>query len=240
VTALIVPKVLGVVGFGYWQLFIFYTSYVGFFHLGLCDGAYLKLGGISREGIDKQRSNAVFWVSMAYQSLFVLIASAIVWTSSADSDRKLVLFSSALVLILLNSATYLGYIFQALNETKLYSYSIIVDRIVFAALVVVCVVMRLGDFRFYIGAFVMGKLLSLVYCVIKGWDFFCSGLVPYIHIPGYMLQAMNETRLYFYSVIVGRWAFAVLVISCALLHVSDFRLYRILHRWESLSLFTVL
>lgn len=192
VTALIVPKVLGVVGFGYWQLFIFYTSYVGFFHLGLCDGAYLKLGGMSRVDIDKKRSNAVFWVGMAYQSLFVLIASVIVWTSPADSDRKLVLFSSAVVLILLNSATYLGYIFQALNETKLYSYSIIVDRVAFAVLVIICVVMRLSDFRFYIGAFMVGKLFSLVYCVIKGWDFFCAGLVPFVEAAR---EALDDIRV---------------------------------------------
>jgi O-antigen/teichoic acid export membrane protein len=192
VTALIVPKVLGIVGFGYWQLFIFYTSYIGFFHLGLNDGAYLKSGGVSRAQIDKRLSNSVFWVGMAYQSAFVLVASVIVWTSSADSDRKLVLFSSAAVLILLNSAAYLGFIFQAMNETKLYSYSIIVDRFIFAALVIVGVAMRVSDFRFYIGAFIVGKLLSLMYCVVKGWDFFRSGLVPFLEASR---EALDDIRV---------------------------------------------
>jgi O-antigen/teichoic acid export membrane protein len=180
VTALIVPKALGIVGFGYWQLFIFYTSYVGFFHLGLCDGVYLKFGGLARAEVDKRRSNSVFWVGMAYQSIFALIASAIVWTSSADPNRKLVLFSSVAVLILLNSATYLGYISQAMNETKLYSYSIIVERFIFAALVIVGITMRVSDLCFYISALIVGNLLSLVYCVVRGWDFFRSGLAPFL------------------------------------------------------------
>ena len=42
---LLVPKVVGTTNYAYWQLFIFYTNYAGFFHLGLVDGIYLRLGG---------------------------------------------------------------------------------------------------------------------------------------------------------------------------------------------------
>ena len=44
--SLFVPKLLNVTNFGYWQLFIFYYGYVGFFHFGLNDGVYLKYGGV--------------------------------------------------------------------------------------------------------------------------------------------------------------------------------------------------
>ena len=39
---LLVPKVLGVEQYGYWQLYIFYVSYVGLFHLGLSSGVYVS------------------------------------------------------------------------------------------------------------------------------------------------------------------------------------------------------
>lgn len=48
--SLLVPKVLGVTAYGYWQLFVFYTSYSGFFLLGLNDGIYLIRGGHSARG----------------------------------------------------------------------------------------------------------------------------------------------------------------------------------------------
>ena len=35
VMTLLVPKILGIEEFGYWQLFVFYTSYVSFFSWGL-------------------------------------------------------------------------------------------------------------------------------------------------------------------------------------------------------------
>ncbi|WP_413446107.1 lipopolysaccharide biosynthesis protein, partial [Bifidobacterium longum] len=43
-TSIFVPKIMGVEDFGYWQLFMFYASYVGFFHLGINDGVYLEQG----------------------------------------------------------------------------------------------------------------------------------------------------------------------------------------------------
>ena len=53
ITALLVPKLLGIEEFGYWQLFVFYASYVSFFQLGLNDGVYLQHGGEDRGRIDK-------------------------------------------------------------------------------------------------------------------------------------------------------------------------------------------
>ena len=45
VLTLVVPKLLGPEEYGYWQLYVFYMSYVGLFHLGWCDGVYLRYGG---------------------------------------------------------------------------------------------------------------------------------------------------------------------------------------------------
>ena len=41
---LLVPKILGVEGYGYWQLIVFYSTYLGIFYLGINDGIYLKNG----------------------------------------------------------------------------------------------------------------------------------------------------------------------------------------------------
>lgn len=64
VMSLIVPKVLGVEQFGYWQLFIFYAGYVGFFHFGLNDGIYLKLGGSDYDNLDYNLLGTQFRISI--------------------------------------------------------------------------------------------------------------------------------------------------------------------------------
>ena len=45
IVILIVPKVIGVKEYGYWQLFMFYSSYLGVLHIGWLDGIYLRYGG---------------------------------------------------------------------------------------------------------------------------------------------------------------------------------------------------
>ena len=50
---LVIPKLVGVETYGYYQLYIFYTSYVGVLYFGWCDGIYLRLGGKYYKDLDK-------------------------------------------------------------------------------------------------------------------------------------------------------------------------------------------
>ena len=73
IQSLLVPKLLGVTQYGYWQLFIFYIGYVGFFHLGLNDGVYLINGGKSRDEIDKRLVFSLFVVTTVFQTVVAVI-----------------------------------------------------------------------------------------------------------------------------------------------------------------------
>ncbi|MDN6626680.1 MAG: hypothetical protein L0K82_05645, partial [Pisciglobus halotolerans] len=65
---LFVPKFLGVSEYGFWQLYVFYSSYVGFFHLGWIDGIYLKIGGFDYNRLDKENLGSQFWYLSFFQS----------------------------------------------------------------------------------------------------------------------------------------------------------------------------
>jgi len=51
---LILPKAVGVEDYGYFQLYLFYSTYVGFLHFGWIDGIYLKTGGEKYKNLDKK------------------------------------------------------------------------------------------------------------------------------------------------------------------------------------------
>lgn len=51
---LIVPKLIGVQEYGYWQLYMFYSFYVGFLHFGWNDGIYLRYGGQDYKDLNKR------------------------------------------------------------------------------------------------------------------------------------------------------------------------------------------
>ena len=50
---LLIPKILGVEGYGYWQLIVFYATYLGIFYIGINDGLYLRNGGKELDEINK-------------------------------------------------------------------------------------------------------------------------------------------------------------------------------------------
>ncbi|WP_278852662.1 hypothetical protein [Gordonibacter pamelaeae] len=166
-TSFLVPKALSVDHFGYWQLFLFYVGYIGFLQFGLNDGVYLRFGGRTRESIDHQSITQQFAVSIISQ---ILVASMLGLSSFLlvnDLDRKAVIISIAVMTPLCNCAWYLGYVFQAINETKLYSYSVLISRVAFLLPLVVLLVLRIDQYGFYVAAYVIGQVLSLVYCLAK-------------------------------------------------------------------------
>lgn len=200
--SLLVPKVLGVETYGYWQLFVFYASYSGFFMLGLNDGIYLIEGGNTRGEIDKRAVNSQFRFGMALQLVVAAIAAALAVFCAPERQRSFVLLAFALYTVLYNLSGFLGYIFQAMNETKLFSYSTMIERLVFLVAIVAMFLMRVPDFEPYVLVFLLSKACSLGYCVFHSRDFLAAG----------SLGALESTRLSLSSVKVG---FALMISNVA-------------------------
>lgn len=168
VMGLLVPKVLGVEGYGYWQLFILYSSYAGLFQFGICDGVYLLNGGKRREELDLPSLHTQFVLMVCMQ--WVLGVVAVVGSLSFDfgPDRTFVLMATVCYVLVSNISGYLGYIFQAVNETALYSFSVILDKVTFLVPLLVFVCLGNSDFRTYVVAYCVSKLVAMAFCVYHG------------------------------------------------------------------------
>lgn len=175
-TSLVVPKVLSVANYGYWQLFIFYTNYVGFLHLGLNDGIYLINGGKTRSEIDKRDINSQFIVSLIIQSVFAFAISFLACRVSSESDRIFVICTVALFMVVANASSFLGYLFQAMNETRIYSFSTMVDRASFLMMLLGIILFKVDSFQLLIVFYLISKAFCLIYCVFNAKDFLISGL----------------------------------------------------------------
>jgi O-antigen/teichoic acid export membrane protein len=169
--SLILPKMLGIEEFAYWQLFIFYSGYVGFFHFGLSDGLYLRYGGTNLGDMDKSLIGSQFRFMVIWQliiSSFVLVAIPFVMS---DQNRIFVWVMTAFYLITANAAWGLGYIFQAANETQIYSTGIIISRAVFIIILLFLVVMKQYEYKQYIILYVSAQSITMIYSMFKGKDF---------------------------------------------------------------------
>ena len=125
IMSLLVPKVLGIENYGYWQLFVFYVSYSGFFHFGLNDGVYLVQGGISRNQIDKLVINSQFHFAIVLQLIIGVLIAATAFIIAPDEERAYVLLAFSVYTVIYNLSGYLGYVFQAMNETRIFEASVV-------------------------------------------------------------------------------------------------------------------
>lgn len=177
---LAVPKIMGVTEFAYWQLFIFYTGYVGFLQLGLNDGVYLKYGGAQRSIIDKREVVSQFWVCVAMQILVGVLIMALSITFKEDGGRLFVVFATGIYLIVSNIAYYWGYIFQAMNETRVFSFSQALDRICFLFPLLISIFLGISDFHIYIVLTIVTRTIALVYSLFKARDFLFVKPFPFL------------------------------------------------------------
>lgn len=168
--SLIVPKVLGIEAYGYWQLFIFYANYAGFFHLGLNDGVYLLNGGKSRDEIDKSAIGSQFRFELVFQLVIGMLITAIAVAAAPGPSRSFVIMAFTIYMVISNLASYLGYVFQAMNETRLYSFSVALDRMVFLVPLLIMVWLRTPDFQPYVIAYIVSKLVAFIWCLYEARD----------------------------------------------------------------------
>jgi O-antigen/teichoic acid export membrane protein len=164
----LIPKVLGIDEFGYWQFFLFLSSYVGFFHLGLIDGIYLRYGGKFFSEENNKLLHSQFRILLVLELLFALLITFFSLFNSSNPQKKYILIFASIYLILSNLSTFFGSIFQAFNKMKLYSISAVIDKIVFLILLFFLFLFNVKNSEYYILFYVIARLFGLVYSLYYG------------------------------------------------------------------------
>lgn len=170
IMSLIVPKILGVEEFSYWQLFLFYCTYVGFFHFGITDGVYLVNGGKSYEKLDKKDIVSQFWTLFSIQIFLIICIIGINFFVDIDYNRKLVLLLSGIYMCVANMNWYLGYVYQATNKIKIYAFSVMIDKALFIVCIIGALFFKCDSYIPFIYMYILTRVIALIYCIINGKD----------------------------------------------------------------------
>lgn len=168
--SLVVPKLLGVEEFGYWQLFLFYINYAGLTHMGLIDGVYLRLGGKKYCDLDYSLLGSQFWMLVIEQVIISIIIVFGAFFLESDSKRHFVWIMACIYMVIFNTSYYLGFIFQATNRTKQFSISIMIDKLSFIICVILLLLFREKNFEVYIILYTVAKIFALAYSISVGHD----------------------------------------------------------------------
>lgn len=168
----IVPKFLDSINYGYWQLYLFYITYISYLSLGLTDGAYLRFGGKEYNELNKPVFVSQYWFLVLFDilaSAFILIIYKFIVT---DNNKELIFFLVCLSGIIVVPRSLITFILQATNRIREFSIIIIVERLVYFVIVIIMLFFGRKEFEYLIFADIIGKFSSVIYAI-----FLCKELV---------------------------------------------------------------
>lgn len=169
---LLMPKLLGVEEYGYFQLFLFFISYVGFFHFGWADGIILRYAGERWERLNRPRfagQTAFFFLfEISLWGLFCFAS----WISGEDGGRLYVLLSTGGCAVLVLTNTFFRFILQATSRIRAFAFLTLSERLTYLVLVLLGVTLRERNFHFYVATYVGAQAISLAVAI-----FLCRDIV---------------------------------------------------------------
>ena len=160
-STLILPKMTSELDFGYWQLYVLYMSYAGLFHLGLCDGIYLKYGGKIYDSLDKRLIRDQLLFLSGFVAILEVIVALVLFFNENNSQKKVVIILFCLGAFAHVIKTFFLLILQATDQIKKYANITILDRIVFVILLILFLFEGQNTYIFIIWADIIGRWISL-------------------------------------------------------------------------------
>lgn len=165
VVTFFVPKALGLEDYGYFQLYIFYTSYTGFLYFGWGDGIYLRYGGAYYDKLDRAKINGQFWGIIAY-GLLVFLFLLVIAHKVQPNEKSIVITYTGLYILIMWPKTIFLYILQCTNRIKEYSYCVILERVSYLIIVVTMLFTGLDSFGWVLKADLVGRVMSLCLTIL--------------------------------------------------------------------------
>ena len=163
VITFIVPTFIGVRQFAYWQLFLTYVTYVNIARLGLNDGLYLRLGGKKYKELDYDLLSHERQVFIGFQIFVAISTLAAILAMDLNGDRKFVLIACCACIIIVNANGFLIYILQAVNLTRIYSVSVVLQNLTWFVAVGIIVLLKIYSYKVIIIMYIVGHLCACVY-----------------------------------------------------------------------------
>ena len=131
ILTLLLPKLLGVEEYSFWQLYLFYVTYTAYSSLGFCEGTYLKYGGKKYKELDGKVMASQFWTLAIYEVLFSIVCGLIFQQVVPDKEKSFIL-CLALISSVFDILRYLlQCVLQATNRIKEFARVMTSERVLF-------------------------------------------------------------------------------------------------------------
>ncbi len=158
---LIMPKLIGVTEYSYFQYYTLLSNYIVYFHFGWCDGIYLRYVGINYKNYQKKIISNQFWGSCLWGLSISMIILTFIAVLPLDLDRKWIFLWLALLTAIVIPQIMLSVILQASSRLKESSQMILIEKNIYGFFLLLITGLGVRQYRYMILGDILGRVTSL-------------------------------------------------------------------------------
>ena len=155
----IIPKYLTVEGYGYWQLFVLYASYVGILHLGFIDGILVRWAG--KELVQIGNEIRVAFAFLLVEQIVVVVPLALILYFLIHPPLQWLWLMILAYAFVMNLATFFMFTAQAVRKFRLLTTVNVGRGLTFLLLVIVLFATGYLNYHYVVIAYLMGFVVAL-------------------------------------------------------------------------------
>lgn len=155
ITGIILPKLISIEDFGYWQLFVFYCTCFEFSMLGIPNGFYLKYAGKLKisNSLIKKNFYVILFLSSAFAYLFYCCTN------------KVLNLYLAIAVLIINIGTYYSYVTQSFNKIQVNAIANIFLNTTIILGFNIAIILDFTDIKTYILIFILSHFCKTVFLI---------------------------------------------------------------------------
>ena len=164
ITSFLLPLFISVEDYGYWQLFVLYAGYVGFFAFGFNDGIHLNYATYSyneKTAAKFRTFKSLLLVMSAVETIVLIIFLTFVFGPNYGKYYTILFVILNIIPVLVNGMfTYMN---QSTMRFKQYAWGNMIDKILFAISMLLMIVIGCKSYLYYIAAYTVSRYLVIIY-----------------------------------------------------------------------------
>ena len=174
VLTLLLPKLMGQEQYSYWQLYLFYGTYLAYSSLGWCEGITLKYGGAHYDELNKPLIIGQIWMLFGYELLFFCGLWLLISVLEIEPVKYI------LLLLACASAVFdiIRYMIQSVLHTvsriQDYVRVVVLERLFFAGLAGAALLVGFDSALALILCEILARVLSMLYSFWVIRDMVCT------------------------------------------------------------------
>lgn len=157
---LILPFILGIEEFGYWQVYLLYVGYLGILSFGFNDGIMLKYGSLNNNQLPKPLLRSSIQIFFFFQ-LFIGSLIGVIFLLETNPNKLFAFFFVAINIPIVGLTGVLNYILQSTNQLKKFSILFIIDKVIVIIAILIMWKLNVGNFQMIILFDTVSKAIAL-------------------------------------------------------------------------------